>query len=65
MNNSNISSQGLINDASAYYITLRNLDAWKVELSQNLQLIALITQISKLKNKLSKLSTNSSSSKHK
>jgi hypothetical protein len=63
MNKSNISSQELINNASAYYVDLKNLGAWKVKLSKNMQFIALTTQISELKNKLSKLSTNSGSSR--
>ncbi len=63
MNKSNISSQGLIDDASTYYVNLKNLGAWKVNLSKNLQLIALTTQISELENKVSKLSTDSGYSK--
>ena len=63
MNKLNVMSQTLINDASAYYINLKNTGAWKVELSKNLQLIALTTQISELESKISKLSTNSGSSK--
>jgi hypothetical protein len=63
MSKSNISYQGLIDDSSDYYVNLKYLGAWKVALFKNLQLIALITQISELKNKLSKLSTNSCSSK--
>jgi hypothetical protein len=30
MNKSNIMSQTLINDASAYYVNLKNTGAWKV-----------------------------------
>jgi hypothetical protein len=56
MKKSNISSQGSINDASAYYVNLKNLGAWRVELSKNLQLIAFTTQISEPKNNFSKLS---------
>jgi hypothetical protein len=63
MNKSNITSQNLIDDASAYYVNLKNTGAWKVELSKNSQLIALTTQNSDLENILSKLSTNSGSSK--
>jgi hypothetical protein len=39
------------------------MGAWKVELSKNSQLIALAKQISELESKISKLSTNSGSSK--
>jgi hypothetical protein len=46
MNKSNTTSQILIDDASAYYVNLKNTGAWKVELSKNLQFIALTTQIS-------------------
>ncbi len=63
MNKSNVTSQILIDDASAYYVNLENTGAWKVELSKNLQLIALTTQISELESKISKLSINSGSSK--
>jgi hypothetical protein len=56
-------SQTLINDASAYYVNLKNTGAWKAVLSKNLQLIALTMQISELESKISKLSTNSGSSK--
>ena len=63
MNKSNVMSQILINNASAYYVNLKNTAAWKVELSKNLQLIALTTQISELESKISKLSINSGSSK--
>ncbi len=63
MNKSNVTSQILIDEASAYYINLKNTGAWKVELSKNLQLIALTTQISELESKISKLSTDSGSSK--
>ena len=58
-----ITSQSLIDDASAYYVNLKNTGAWKVELSKNSQLIALTTQVSELENKLSKLNTASGSSK--
>ncbi len=63
MNKSNVMSQILIDKASAYYINLKITGAWKVELSKNLQFIALTTQIYKLESKISKLSTNSRSSK--
>jgi hypothetical protein len=63
MNKFNVTSQILIDKASAYYVNLKNTGAWKVKLSKNLQLIALTTQISELESKISKLSTNSGSSK--
>jgi hypothetical protein len=63
MNKSNVMSQILTDEAFAYYVNLKNTGAWKVELSKNLQLIALTTQISELESKISKLSTNSGSSK--
>ncbi len=63
MNKSNVTSQILIDNASAYYVNLKNTGAWKVELSKKLQLIALTTQISELESRISKLSINSGSSK--
>ncbi len=54
MNKSNVTSQILIDDASAYYVNLKNTGAWKVELSKNLQLIVLTTRISELESKISK-----------
>ncbi len=65
MNKSNVTSQILINNASAYYVNLKNTGAWKVELSKNLKLIVLTNQISELESKISKLSINSGSTKQK
>ncbi len=55
MNESQLSSQSLMGDASAYYVNLKNTGAWKVKLSRNTQIIALTTQLSKLKTEISKL----------
>jgi hypothetical protein len=35
MNKSQLSSQSLMDDASAYYVNLKNTCTWKVELSRN------------------------------
>ncbi len=61
MNKSFISSQDLIDDASAYYANFKNTGAWKIELSKNSQIIALTTQLSELKTKIAKISTNKGS----
>ena len=58
MNKSRITSQSLIDDASAYYVNLKNTGAWKTELSRNSQIIALTTQILDLKTEFTKLSTS-------
>ena len=58
MNKSRVTSQSLIDDASAYFVNLKNTGAWKTELSRNSQIIALTTQLSELKTKFSKLSTS-------
>jgi hypothetical protein len=55
MNKSQLSSQSLMDDASAYYVNLGNTGARKVELSRNTQIIALTTQLSELKTENSKL----------
>jgi hypothetical protein len=48
----------LINNASAYYVNLKNTGAWKTKLSHNTQIIALTTQLSELKTEITKLSAS-------
>jgi hypothetical protein len=55
MNKTHVTSQSLINDASAYYVNLKNMGAWKIEMACNSQIIALTTQLLELKTELSKL----------
>jgi hypothetical protein len=47
-----------MDDASAYCINLKNTGALKNKLSRSTQIIALTTQLSKLKPEISKLSTH-------
>jgi hypothetical protein len=61
INKSFISLQDLIDDASAYYVNLKNTGARKIKLSKNSQIIALTTQLSELKTKIAKISTNKGS----
>jgi hypothetical protein len=49
MNKSKITSQELMDDASAYYINLKNTGTWKIEISRSSQIIALTTQLTELK----------------
>ncbi|MGL6008733.1 MAG: hypothetical protein ACRC1D_04680 [Culicoidibacterales bacterium] len=56
MNKTRVTSQSLIDDASAYYVNLKNTGTWKTELARNCQIIALTTQISELKTEVSRLS---------
>jgi hypothetical protein len=49
MNKSPVTSQELMDDASAYFINLKNTGAWKIEISSNSQIIALTTQLTELK----------------
>ena len=49
MNKSPITSQELMDDASAYYINLKNTGTWKIEISRSSQIIALTTQLTELK----------------
>jgi hypothetical protein len=56
MNKAKITSDSLIDDASAYFVNLKNTGNWKTEISRNTQIIALTTQISALETKVSKLS---------
>ena len=63
MNKSRVTSQSLIDDASAYFVNLKNTGAWKTELSRNSQIIALTTQLSELKTEFSKLSTSKAPAK--
>ncbi len=61
MNKSFISSQDLIDDTSAYYVNLKNTGAQKIELSKYCQIIAFTTELSELKAKIAKISTNKGS----
>ncbi len=56
MNKAKITLDSLIDDASAYFVNLKNTGNWKTEISRNTQIIALTTQISALETKVSKLS---------
>jgi hypothetical protein len=56
MNKAKITSDLLMDDASAYYVNLKNTGNWKTEISRNTQIIALTTQISALETKVTKLS---------
>jgi hypothetical protein len=38
-----------MDDASAYYINLKNTGTWKIEISRSSQIIALTTQLTELK----------------
>jgi hypothetical protein len=58
MNKSPITSQELMDDASAYFINLKNTGAWKVEISRNSQIVALTTQLTELKTEIGKLSAS-------
>jgi hypothetical protein len=58
MNKTCITLQTLIDDASAYYVNLKNAGAWKTKLLRNTRIIALTTQLSKLKTKIPKLSAS-------
>ena len=58
MNKSVVTSQELMDDASAYFINLKNTGAWKMEISRNSQIIALTTQLTELKTEMSKLSAS-------
>jgi hypothetical protein len=49
MNKSPVTSQELMDDASAYFINLKNTGAWKIEISRSSQIIALTTQLTELK----------------
>ena len=49
MNKSPVTLQELMDDASAYFINLKNTGAWKIEISRNSQIIALTTQLTELK----------------
>jgi hypothetical protein len=55
MNKSQLSSQSLMDDASAYYVNLKNTGAWKVELSRDTQIIAPTNQLFEWKTNFSKL----------
>jgi len=52
MNKSPVTSQELMDDASAYFINLKNTGAWKIEISCNSQIIALTSQLTELKTSL-------------
>jgi len=56
MNKSIVTSQELMNDASAYFVNLKNTGSWKIELSRSSQIVALTTQLTELKTEFDKLS---------
>jgi len=56
MNKAKITSASLMDDATAYFVNLKNMGTWKMEISRNTQIIALTTQISELETIVSKLS---------
>ncbi len=56
MKKAKIRSDSLMDDASAYFVNLKNMGNWKTEISRNTQIIALTTQISALETKVTKLS---------
>ncbi len=58
MNKMHVTLQSLIDNALAYFVNLKNTGAWKTEMSCNSQIIALTTQLSDLKTKLSNLVIN-------
>ena len=53
MNKAKITLDLLMDDASSYFINLKNTGNWKTEISKNTQIIALTTQISALETKVS------------
>ncbi len=57
MNKAKITSASLMDDASAYFVNLKNKGNWKTEISRNTQIIALTTQITALETKVTKLSS--------
>ena len=57
MNKAKITSVSLMDDASAYFVNLKNTGNWKTEISRNTQIIALTTQITALDTKVTKLSS--------
>jgi hypothetical protein len=57
MNKAKITSASLMDDASAYFVNLKNTGNWKTEISRNTQIIALTTQITALETKVTKLSS--------
>ena len=58
MNKSTVTLQELMDDASAYFINLKNTGAWKIEISRNSQIVALTTQLTELKTEIGKLSAS-------
>ena len=46
-----------MDDASAYFVNLKNTRNWKTEISRNTQIIALTMQITALETKVTKLSS--------
>ena len=58
MNKSIVTSQELMNDASAYFVNLKNTGSWKIELSRSSQIVALTTQLTELKTEFDKLSAS-------
>jgi hypothetical protein len=62
MNEAKITLNSLMDDAAAYFLNLKNTGNWKTEITRNTQIIALTIQISALESKVSKLSTDRTSS---
>ena len=63
MNKSIVTSQELMNDASAYFVNLKNTGSWKIELSRSSQIVALTTQLTELKTEFDKLSASNGTPK--
>jgi len=57
MNKAKITSASLMDDASAYFVNLKNTGNGKTEISRNTLIIALTTQITALETKVTKLSS--------
>ncbi len=64
MNKAKITSVSLMDDASDYFVNLKNTGNWKTEISRNTQIIALTTQITALETKVTNLSNAKASSGH-
>jgi hypothetical protein len=58
MDNENVTLQSLMADASSYYTNLVASGNWRLEINKHAQIIALTTQISKLKSEISQVKTS-------
>ena len=58
MDKENVTLQSLMADVSSYYTNLVASDDWKLEINKHAQIIALTTQISKLKSEISQVKTS-------